>query len=119
MPFSTHVLCLNTEREIPDLRWMRRERIPGYSTRHEEAHAQYWLTVTDKGARYAWRNMAKKVCYHIGEQSLSQALQDASVKELCTESQQSLSKALQQAERTLPLGCTESRQAKRTLQLLD
>ena len=117
MPFSTHVLCLNTEREIPDLRWRRRERIPGYSTRHEEAHAQYWLTVTDKGARYAWRNMAKKVCYHIGEQSLSQALQDASVKELCTESQQSFSEALQQAERTLPSRCTESQQAERTLPL--
>ena len=120
MPFSTHVLCLNTESEIPHLRWMPRERIPGFcNLQRAEAHAQYWLTVTDKGARYSWRNMAKKVCYHIGEQSLSQALQDASVKELCTESQQSLSKALQQAERTLPLGCTESRQAERTLQLLD
>ena len=53
-----------------------------YTLRHAEARAQYWLTVTGKGDSYAWRNMTKKVCYHVGEQSLSQALQDASVKEL-------------------------------------
>ena len=100
MPFSTHVLCLNTESVIPDLSWMPRGHIPGYhQLRH---HAQYWLTITDEGDRYAWRNMAKKVDYDSSEQSLFQGLQEASVKELCTQSQQSLSQALQQAQRTLP-----------------
>ena len=102
MPFSTHVLCLNTESVIPDLSWMPRDHIPGYHQLwHAEAHAQYWLTMTDKGARYAWRNMAKRVHYDSSEQSLFQGLQEASVKELCTQSQQSLSEALQQAQRTL------------------
>ena len=104
MPFHTHVLCLNTESEIPDLSWKPRDCIPGYHTlQHKEAFAQYWLTMTDKGARYAWRNMAKGVHYDGSEQSLFRSLQEASVKELYTQSQQkqSFSEALQQAERSL------------------
>ena len=75
MPFSTHVLCLNTDGVRPVLDWKLRDVIPAYR------HAQFWLSQTDEGTRYAWTNMAKKVYYHSGEQSLFQALHNASVEE--------------------------------------
>ena len=83
MPFSTHVLCLNTDGVRPVLDWKLRDVIPGYyALTTAEKHAQFWLSQTDEGTRYAWMNMAKKVHYHSGEQSLFQALHNASISEL-------------------------------------